>query len=314
MGVNHVTHGASCPRLKTLWVALSFALAGGGGLLGMETASAAQRTTHFIERTPTNIPKATKQHFRHVAGSNHSNAKRVDANLQSFLSRTPRFTEAPGAQVIRVTQLSDSGEGSLREALSQAHDGDVVDLSAMSGHIALTHALTPASSVIIRGPGSDKLFLDGGGLDRIINSSHDLKISGVTLANGSVRGTKATGGCLNVTGYVYLANATISNCKTGDADSQYSYGGAVYVNGELYMYNAQLTQNSVTAYQIAAGGGAFVRTSGGSYSVGMAGSTISGNSVTLDSSVNRPASSLTFGFGGGVVSIYIGTTAGQATS
>jgi len=82
----------------------------------------------------------------------------------------------------------------------------------------------------------------------------------------------------------------------------------VYVNGSLYMYYTQLTQNSVTAYQVAAGGGAFVQNTGTEYGLLMTGSTVSGNTVTIDSSVNLPSSAYTFGFGGGVTSNYTGST------
>lgn len=309
MGMNRETRGVFSPRLKTLSVSLSLAMAGGVvalGMLGAEPAFATQKNTHFSQNRPTWLPKVAKSKFHHeaVGVAHHLDVQKVNAHLNSIASRPPRFDESKAGSVLQVTELSDAGEGSLRDALSRAHDGDVVDLSHLSGHVTLTQALSPASSVIIRGPGSDKLVLDGGGLDRVISSNHDLKISGVTLANGSVAAKNATGGCLSVAGYLYLANATISNCKAGGTGTQYAYGGAVYVKGELVMYDSTLTQNSVTAYQIAGGGGAFVRATG-TYGLETMGSTISGNSVALDSSVNLPTSSYTFAFGGGAASVYV---------
>ena len=312
MGVNYEMRGGISPRLKTLSVALSLALAGGAaaiGVLGSEPALAGQKHHAYVDRAPPAwVPKAAKLAHRRMAGPDHIDVQKARASVQAFLSRTPHFDESKPGTVIHVTQLADSGEGSLRDALGSAHDGDVVDLSGLSGRITLTNALTPASSIIIRGPGSEKLTLDGGGLDRVIASSHDLKISDVTIANGAVSGQEASGGCLNVSGYLYLAHTTISHCSAGGTDSQYSYGGGVYVKGSLYMYYTQLTQNSVTAYQVAAGGGAFVQNTGTEYGLLMRGSTIGGNTVTIDSSVNQPTSVYTFGFGGGVTSNYTGST------
>jgi len=64
------------------------------------------------------------------------------------------------ATTITVTSTNDSGPGSLRQALADAHDGDTInfDVSLKGQTIALTSdELVIDKSITITGPGSDQL-------------------------------------------------------------------------------------------------------------------------------------------------------------
>src|ERR1700761_6669024 len=85
-----------------------------------------------------------------------------------------------------VTNLNDSGGGSLRSALANAAAGDtVVFAPGLTGTIPLATVLTIAQSVTIQGPGAGGLTISGPAADRVINiTGGDVTVSGVTIANG----------------------------------------------------------------------------------------------------------------------------------
>src|SRR6476646_9493679 len=71
------------------------------------------------------------------------------------------FVTAAHAATITVTSTNDSGPGSLRQALRDAHDGDTITF-AVTGTIVLTSGGLPVNkNVTISGPGADQLSIDG---------------------------------------------------------------------------------------------------------------------------------------------------------
>src|SRR3954468_11291379 len=65
------------------------------------------------------------------------------------------------ASIITVTNTNDSGPGSLRQALTNASNGDLINF-AVTGTIVLTSGgLVIYKSVTISGPGPDRLSIDG---------------------------------------------------------------------------------------------------------------------------------------------------------
>src|SRR5438552_3877611 len=66
------------------------------------------------------------------------------------------------AATISVTNIADSGPGSLRDVLSVAADGDTIDASTITGTITLTSGeLLVTNSVDIIGPGPNLLAVNG---------------------------------------------------------------------------------------------------------------------------------------------------------
>jgi hypothetical protein len=175
---------------------------------------------------------------------------------------TPGALAQPApAQVITVTNLADSGPGSLRQAIAAAnagHGGEIRFANGIGGAIVLTSGeLRIAANVAIIGPGADTLTISGNNVSRVFtiesapgSGSDVVTISGLTI----------TGGC------------------AGDRSVPPGKGGAIYLQG------AALTLSRVTIANNLAGGAAGVggeAAGGGVYAAGglltILDSTISGN-------------------------------------
>src|SRR5262249_14698206 len=99
-----------------------------------------------------------------------------------------------------VTTLADSGDGSLRAAITQAnaHPGaDVIVFNdGLSGTIALTGGqLDITDAVKINGPGADRLTVSGSNLSRVfkVEAGETVSISGLTIAGGNASNGNGSG-------------------------------------------------------------------------------------------------------------------------
>src|SRR5438552_17389760 len=90
------------------------------------------------------------------------------------------------ANIITVTNTNDSGAGSLRQALSDANDGDTIEF-AVTGTIGLTTGeLLVDKSITISGPGANNLAIDGNAKNRVFHvTGGNVTISGLTITNGN---------------------------------------------------------------------------------------------------------------------------------
>ena len=112
------------------------------------------------------------------------------------------------AATITVTNTNDNGTGSLRQALTVAHDGDRITF-AVSGTITLTSGgLGVFKNVTISGPGADQLSIDGNQspTQPVFSVSAIATISGLTIRN-SADGIDNFGGTLTVRNCVISDNA-----------------------------------------------------------------------------------------------------------
>ncbi len=170
---------------------------------------------------------------------------------------------AAGAATITVTNLNDSGAGSLRQAIADAAVGETIQFS-VTGTILLTGgALTISQDLVIEGPPTG-VVLDGNAATEVFNiTAGTVSISDLTITNGN---GSAGGGIVNV-GNLTLSSSTISN-----SDASNGEGGGILNVGTLTLVNSTISGN--TAF---AGGGIANRQN---FTVTILNSTISNNSAS----------------------------------
>jgi len=212
--------------------------------------------------------------------------------------------------VFLVTNLNDSGAGSLRSEIAAAPAGGTVKFAnGLSGTITLTSGqLSISKNLTVQGPGASTLAVSGHNASRVfdIGSSATVSITALTIEagfnNDSLPGGSG-GGILN-DGTLSLANDTITGSYArydggGIAnygtltltDSTVSGNTANYAGGGIANYGnygtVNATNTTFSGNQASDEGGAIFNHSG---TVVLLDSTISGNTAT-------PAN---FGSGGGI--------------
>lgn len=299
--MNETIKTQSMPRLKPLVVglAMSLAVASTAAFLAPQQAEAAAHHRHAAALNGAKVSTAQRADARaQVREFRHT--KRNKGNLQPHSGRP--------AAVTAVTSCADDGSaGTLRYEVTNAVDGDTVDLSALTCStisLATGEIEVPVDNLTIVGPGASALTIDAGGSSRAFY--HDTSYGGtltlrnVTVANGYYFDDYllASGGCINSTGSVVLDGATVSNCK---AVGKYSGGGAVYASDDITLTNSTISGNqsigNATKYSDykygpqpgGQGGGLYA---GGAVTVSK--STITGNSGILDNGAPN------FNRGGGI--------------
>ena len=184
------------------------------------------------------------------------------------------------AATITVTNTNDSGAGSLRQAIADAHDGDTVEFG-VTGTITLTTGGLPVNkSISINGPGSDHLTVDGNHASGVFQVQLDgggaATIAGLTITNGNAnRG----GGISNEFSMLTVSNCTISGNSAPDV---FGVGGGIY-NLSAYggsapadILNSTFSGNTAGRF----GGGIYNNAStGGSSPLAVLHSTFSDNSA-----------------------------------
>ena len=149
-----------------------------------------------------------------------------------------------------VTNLNDSGTGSLRAAVTaaDANPGSTIDFAhGLHGTIRLTSGeLDITSSMTINGPGANRLAVSGNHSSRIFNvsgSKTDATISGLTITDG--RASEQAGGILNQDSTLNLSGDVLSdNVVVGSAASVRGRGGAIRnLTGNLNITGSRITDN-----------------------------------------------------------------------
>ncbi len=198
---------------------------------------------------------------------------------------------AADAAVTIVTNLNDSGAGSLRNAIETASPGDEIQFS-VTGTINLSMgSLDISQDLTITGPAGG-LIIDGGYLSRVfVIDNGDVTISNLTITNGAAgtgagvlvsgpaddalqndaaRDTPPVLPSLTMTGCTISAcqasesgggihnegELTMTNCTVSGNNAQNAEAGGIYNNGTLTMLNTTVTGNTV-AYDLAFASGVF---------------------------------------------------------
>lgn len=214
-----------------------------------------------------------------------------------------------------VTNLADTGAGSLRAAVIASNDfpsaNTVTFQSGLTGSIPVIRGeLSIEAPVDIEGPGADELTVDGGNAHRIFESEPgyglDVTIAGLTLANGSAfvgragavlqSGGNLTLQSLEATGsYAYNPGGAIATLLgVGDLTIESSTlsgnqadgaGAILFVGDELTVRSSTISGNSGGIYS-----------GGGIYATGTGPATITDSTITGNDA----------GKGGGVY-VYMGS-------
>ena len=151
------------------------------------------------------------------------------------------------ANIITVVNTNDSGPGSLRQALADAHDGDTInfDVSLKGQNIALTSGeLVIDKSITITGPGPDQLAVGLNIPQYHFRVFHVMASPAVTIEGLTIGPSLFFYGCgiLND-----QATLTINNCAVTGNDGQ-TLGAGISNGGTLTINNSSITGN-VLDYQ-----------------------------------------------------------------
>jgi len=142
--------------------------------------------------------------------------------------------------------------GVLRYVVAHAADGDTIDLSQLAcSTITLVdgEVTVPVAHLTLQGPSPDKVTISGSNTSRVIDApaqSSSLVLQSIALSDGFVDDASAhgaRGGCLYVNGDVSLLNASVSQCVV--STNSRGYGGGVFARGSVTLSLASVTDSSV---------------------------------------------------------------------
>jgi len=168
------------------------------------------------------------------------------------LAIEPLEERAVPATTFTVSNLSDSGAGSLRQALAEANVTPGADTilfqPGLSGTITLTTGeLHISDSLTITGPGAGVLTVSGNNASRVLNIDDgttaliDAKISGLTISAGNVAPITQSGG-----GIRNFDALTLTACSLSD-NSAFTGAGLWNTDGSTaILTNCTLSDNSAT--------------------------------------------------------------------
>jgi hypothetical protein len=205
--------------------------------------------------------------------------------IHSVASATPTGT---------VSNCRDSGPGSLRRAVSDSANADIIGfaVSPRCSTITLASTITIHHRVTLDGPGAASLTVSGNDAVEVfhIDPGVTAAISGLTVAHGRA---PYGGGIYN------LGALTISHSRVTD-DSAATGGGGIWSNGQLTVDHSVLTGNQSGYF----GGGIY---SGPRGTLHVLHSTLSDN-ASIDNGVDYPE----YTYGGAVYAD--GTTSISSTT
>jgi len=139
------------------------------------------------------------------------------------------------AGTLIVTNVSDAGPGSLRQAIADAGSGDLIQIMVAGTITNVLGELVISNNVTIDGPGASALTISGNGANRAFNiiSPATVKISRVRLAGcyaSSLPGTPTPFGAEGASGGAIInsGNLTLTDCMlTGNSAAVGGPGGQV---------------------------------------------------------------------------------------
>jgi hypothetical protein len=201
---------------------------------------------------------------------------------------------------ITVTNLYDSGAGSLRDALGLANPGDTIDFASnlaggtlvlTSGQLDVTKNLTIDGDIDANG--TPDITIDAGGASRVFNvdagaTQISATLDGLVMMNGYVSAVNGGGVAVGQSDTLAVSNSRLSgNSAVYSPGHGGGNGGAISVDlgGSLTILNTTIDHNSAQA-----GGGIYETVGAG---VNVVNSTLYGNSARDGGGVYVRLSTLT---------------------
>jgi hypothetical protein len=156
------------------------------------------------------------------------------APRRSFVPCLQALEDRTVPSTFTVTNLADSGTGSLRQAILDANANPGADLikfaGGLHGTIPLASELSITDALTINGPGANQVTVSGGNASRVFYvSGTTVAIDDLTIANGRVSvpaGPAFGGGMLNDGANVTLSKDVFVN-NEATSSAGYAGGGAV---------------------------------------------------------------------------------------
>lgn len=197
-----------------------------------------------------------------------------------------------------VTEIADSGVGSLRQAIADSFNGDTITFDAEldgatialeSGELAVTKSITIDASALPNGITITRSTAPGAQISRIfLLAFSDIVLDSLTIENGKApdatgsEGAMSGGGIFagSPGGAITLRRCTIRNCDAGDGHPSNNIGGGgggIYNSGNLVIEECVIHNNSAGdgfSNGVGANGGGIAHISG---NLTIVNSTITGN-------------------------------------
>jgi hypothetical protein len=202
-------------------------------------------------------------------------------NVSTTYAMLPCVTPTPTATPTTiVTNTNDSGPGSLRQALADARNRDIINFDpTLDGrNIGVISAeLVIDKSISITGPGSNLLGVYGASQTGLrifhVMPGVTATIAGLTISGGA-GDQKGGGGILNDHATVTIDSCIVQNSFAVELNS----GGGIYNDGSggsatLTILNSTVSEN----YAYLAGGGIYNDGDGGRATLNITNSTVDGN-------------------------------------
>jgi predicted outer membrane repeat protein len=155
-----------------------------------------------------------------------SPARVAAALIAAFFSLGGAVPEAAAA-TLNVTNVNDSGPGSLRQAIATAAAGDTIVFSLPNPSTIklLTGQLVIARDLTLSGPGASRLTISGNKANRVFRISQFVTahLSGLTIGDGSMIDPYPGGG-------IYCDNSTLYLDECAVTKSKAARGGGLALN------------------------------------------------------------------------------------
>jgi len=206
-------------------------------------------------------------------------------------------TPVAAAASLTVTNCNDAGNGSLRAALASAHNGDSVNLTALTcGTISLAtgELRIDVDNLTLQGPGASALTIAGRAANHHYSVLHhtghgSVQIDALRITDDHASRASSVTSCVYSSGSIYLNGSIVTECSTGavvahgfsarDSTISNSYLGVQTTGGSVAINSSTISGNGSYTGCVALRAGS--RTTASTSTVLISNSTISGNAAWL---------------------------------